>query len=226
MIETNDEDLAFFLSELGQPTTVIPASQTDIEKYRGKLPEQLLEYWKILGFSGFSDGLFWLTNPAEYQDILDRFLEDTLFEQQDVYYVIARNAWGELQLYGEKTGNSLEISPHLNWITTENGNENEIKSGNANQAIKDFIALQDPERLDIENNQGKPMFPATLKKHGALDANEVYGFAPFLFAGGEKKVSNIVKCDIFAHLNLIADMGEMEIIDMASLVSRAIKNNG
>ncbi|HFQ4801914.1 TPA: GAD-like domain-containing protein [Vibrio vulnificus] len=226
MIETNDEDLAFFLSELGQPTTVIPASQTDIEKYRGKLPEQLLEYWKILGFSGFSDGLFWLTNPAEYQDILDRFLEDTLFEQQDVYYVIARNAWGELQLYGEKTGNSLEISPHLNWITNENGNENEIKSGNANQAIKDFIALQDPERLDIENNQGKPMFPATLKKHGALNANEVYGFAPFLFAGGEKKVSNIVKCDIFAHLNLIADMGEMEIIDMASLVSRAIKNNG
>ncbi len=73
MIETNDEDLAFFLSELGQPTTVIPASQTDIEKYRSKLPEQLLEYWKILGFSGFADGLFWLTNPAEYQDILDRF---------------------------------------------------------------------------------------------------------------------------------------------------------
>ncbi|MBB1468933.1 glutamyl-tRNA amidotransferase, partial [Pseudoalteromonas sp. SG41-2] len=31
------------------------------------------------------------------------------------------------------------------------------------------------------------------------------------------------KCDIFAHLNLIADMGDMEIIDMASMVRGAIK---
>ncbi|WP_017788983.1 T6SS immunity protein Tdi1 domain-containing protein, partial [Vibrio vulnificus] len=140
--------------------------------------------------------------------------------------VIARNAWGGLKLYGEKSGHSLEISSYLNWMRTKKGSEHDIKVGNANQTIKDFIALQDPDRLDIKNNQGKRMFPATFKKHGALNANEVYGFAPFLFAGGEKKVSNIVKCDIFAHLNLIADMGEMEIIDMASLVSRAIKNNG
>ncbi|EIO3982278.1 DUF1851 domain-containing protein [Vibrio vulnificus] len=226
MIETNDEDLAFFLSEFGQPTTFVTASSAEIEKYRGKLPDQLLEYWHIIGFSGFADGLFWLTNPAEYQDILDRFLEDTPFEQQDIYYVIARNAWGELKLYGEKTGHSIEISPHLNWMRTKEGNEQDIRAGRENTVISKFLVIQDLEFLDIDNNQGKPMFPAALKKHGALNSDEIYGFAPFLFAGGEKKVSNIVKCDIFAHLNLIADMGEMEIIDMASLVSRAIKNNG
>ncbi|EGQ9938218.1 GAD-like domain-containing protein [Vibrio vulnificus] len=226
MIETNDEDLAFFLSEFGQPTTFVTASSAEIEKYRGKLPDQLLEYWHIIGFSGFADGLFWLTNPAEYQDILDRFLEDTPFEQQDIYYVIARNAWGELKLYGEKTGHSIEISPHLNWMRTKEGNEQDIRAGRENTVISKFLVIQDLEFLDIDNNQGKPMFPAALKKHGALNSDEIYGFAPFLFAGGEKKVSNIVKCDIFSHLNLIADMGEMEIIDMASLVSRAIKNNG
>ena len=59
MIETNDDDLAFFLSEFGQPTTIVPATTADIEAYRGKLPDQLLEYWQILGFSGFADGLFW-----------------------------------------------------------------------------------------------------------------------------------------------------------------------
>ncbi|MBR8844105.1 GAD-like domain-containing protein [Pseudoalteromonas sp. JC3] len=225
MIETNDDDLAFFLSEFGQPTTIVPATTADIEAYRGKLPDQLLEYWQILGFSGFADGLFWLTNPADYQDILDRFLEDTPFEQGDIYYVIARNAWGELQIYGEKTGESLEISPHLNWITTSEGSEQDIAAGKANQTAKDFIALQEPEQLDIKDNQGKPLFPATLKKQGPLNADEVYGFAPFLFMGGEKKVKNIEKCDIFAHLNLIADMGDMEIIDMASMVRGAIKQH-
>ncbi|WJE11134.1 GAD-like domain-containing protein [Pseudoalteromonas sp. JC3] len=225
MIETNDDDLAFFLSEFGQPTTIVPATTADIEAYRGKLPDQLLEYWQILGFSGFADGLFWLTNPADYQDILDRFLEDTPFEQHDIYYVIARNAWGKLQVYGEKTGVSLEISPHLNWMTTSVGSEQDIAAGKANQTAKDFIALQDPERLDIKDNQRKPLFPATLKKQGPLNADEVYGFAPFLFMGGEKKVKNIEKCDIFAYLNLIADMGDMEIIDMASMVRGAIKQH-
>ncbi len=223
MIETNDDDLAFFLSELGQPTTIIPVNKSDVETYRGKLPEQLLEYWEIVGFSGFVDGLFWLTNPAEYQDILDRFLEDTPFEERDVYYVIARNAWGNLKVYGEQTGHSLEISPYVNWMRTKEGDRKEIQSGNASTAIKDFFALQDPKHLDIDNNQNKPMFPATLKKHGALNSDEMYGFTPFLFAGGEKKVSNIQKCDIIAHLNLIADMGDMEIIDMASMVGDVIK---
>ncbi|MBB1437008.1 DUF1851 domain-containing protein, partial [Pseudoalteromonas sp. SG43-6] len=185
--------------------------------------DQLLEYWQILGFSGFADGLFWLTNPADYQDILDRFLEDTPFEQDDIYYVIARNAWGNLKLYGEKTGHSVEISPYLNWMRTKKGNQQDIEAGKANQTAKNFIALQDPERLDIKNNQKKPLFPAALKKYGPLNANEVYGFAPFLFMGGEKKIKNIEKCNIFAHLNLIADMGDMEIIDMASMVRGAIK---
>ena len=223
MIESNDEYLDLFLSEFGQPTTTVPATIADIEAYRGKLPDQLLEYWQILGFSGFADGLFWLTNPADYQDILDRFLEDTPFEQDDIYYVIARNAWGNLKLYGEKTGHSVEISPYLNWMRTKKGNQQDIEAGKANQTAKDFIALQDPERLDIKNNQKKPLFPAALKKHGPLNADEVYGFAPFLFMGGEKKIKNIEKCDIFAHLNLIADMGDMEIIDMASMVRGAIK---
>ncbi|MGR3983526.1 GAD-like domain-containing protein [Pseudoalteromonas sp. 1181_04] len=223
MIETNDDALDYFLSKFRQPTTTVPATTADIEAYRGKLPDQLLEYWQILGFSGFADGLFWLTNPADYQDILDRFLEDTPFEHDDIYYVIARNAWGNLKLYGEKTGHSVEISPYLNWMRTKQGNEQDIKAGKTERTIKNFIAFQEVEDLDIENNQKKPLFPAALKKHGPLNADEVYGFAPFLFMGGEKKIKNIEKCDIFAHLNLIADMGDMEIIDMASMVRGAIK---
>ncbi|HAS6186055.1 TPA: DUF1851 domain-containing protein [Vibrio vulnificus] len=226
MIETNDEYLEYFFEFMGKPTTLIPANQPDIEKYRGRLPDQLLEYWQLLGFSGFADGLFWLTNPAEYQDILDRLLEDTLFEQQDIYYVIARNAWGELQLFGEKTGRVLSISAHLNWIIIREGDEKALLEKKSKLTMQKFLVNQEPDRLDIKNIQGKPMFPAALKKHGPLAPDEVYGFAPFLFAGGEKKISNIEKCNIFNHLNLIADMGEMEIIDMASLVSRAIENNG
>ena len=222
--DKNDKYLTHFFSKLGEPTTFTPATTKAIDKYRDKLPNQLLEYWNILGFSGFSNGLFWLTNPAEYEQILDRFLEDTPFEDVDIFHVIARNAWGELQVYGEKTGRSIEISPHLNSIRTKKGNENDILAGNEKEVIEMFFAFQKPRFLDTKDEQGKPMFKNALSAHGALNSDEVYGFTPLLFAGGEKKVSNIQKSNIFAHLNLIADMGDMEIIDMASMVDSALNH--
>jgi len=223
MTINNDEYLDCFLDEFGMATDFIAATSAQIEAYRGILPEQLLTYWQELGFSGFANGIFWLTNPADYQDILDRFLDETIFEEDDIYHVIARDAWGRLYLWGQKTGESLQIVTYLNWLKTKAGDEQDIKDNNAGLAIQKFLAFQEIDDLDLENSQGKGVFTPALKKYGTLAANEVYGFSPFLFMGGDKKINNIDKCDIFTHLNLIADMGEMEIIDMASMVGNVIK---
>ena len=29
-----------------------------------------MTYWRQYGFCGFADGLFWITNPDDYEDIL------------------------------------------------------------------------------------------------------------------------------------------------------------
>lgn len=224
MIELEDEYLNCFFEYMGESTTHIIATEQEIESYRGKLPDQLLEYWNLLGFSGFADGLFWLTNPIDYQDILDRFLENTPFEELDIYHVIARNAWGDLQIFGEKTGRTISIFPNSNWIITKKGDEKELSQKKSKLAIQKFIFNQEPERLDIKNNKNEFMFEKALKKHKPLNSDEMYGFTPFLFSGGDKDIKKIQKCDIFAHLNLIADMGDMEIIDMASMVNDTINN--
>ncbi|WP_299010231.1 hypothetical protein [uncultured Shewanella sp.] len=44
--------------------------------------------------------------------------------------------------------------------------------------------------------------------------------------GGQKKLANIQKMDLITHLNLIADMGDMEVIDMAALVGQTMKEHG
>ncbi|NUG82537.1 GAD-like protein, partial [Acinetobacter bereziniae] len=49
----------FYLDEgFGPPIYSEVVSDDIINKYRGKLPNQLLKYWKAFGFSGWGNGLF------------------------------------------------------------------------------------------------------------------------------------------------------------------------
>ena len=52
-----DECFEVFIDEFGEAThrDAVPASS--IEKWRGKLPDQLLTYWKEEGWCGYANGL-------------------------------------------------------------------------------------------------------------------------------------------------------------------------
>ncbi|QXX08952.1 DUF1851 domain-containing protein [Vibrio neptunius] len=219
----HDEDFEMFLEEFGDPTTYVQAIDQHIEAYRGILPDQLLKYWQMVGFSGFKDGLFWITNPAEFEDVLESFLKDTEFADYDNYHVIARNAYGELYLWGINTGHSLTIKPSLNWIKTSIGDENEIQSGRANAAIQSFFGIKEPKDVDIISNS-IPLFPSVLKTYGPVGKDEVMVFTPYLFMGGKKSVDAMAKENLQVFLHIMADLGGAEVIDMAAMVSNVIKH--
>lgn len=220
-----DEDFEMFLDEFGLPTESIQATEKQVEAYRGILPDQLLEYWKAVGFSGFQNGLFWITNPADFDDVLDSFLDETDFAAYDNYHVIARNVYGGLYLWGERTGYSLEIMPHLNWIVTVKGDEARISKGEANISMQRFFGFREPGNVDIEANS-KPYFPSVVKKHGPVNQDEVMVFTPYLFMGGEKSADKMSKENLHSFLQIIADLGGAEVIDMASMVSNTVKHFG
>ena len=60
------------------------------ERYRGKLPNLLLDYWAEHGWCGYGDGIFWLVNPQEYEGVVSSWIEGTTFEERDTYHLIAR----------------------------------------------------------------------------------------------------------------------------------------
>ena len=219
-----DEYFEYFLQKFGEPAESIQATKQQIEAYRGILPEQLLFYWEQVGFSGFQNGLFWITNPSEFEDIVDAYLDGTEFQDYDNYHVIARGAYGQLYLWGERTGYSLEITPHLNWIETVGGDEEKIAQGEADIAMQSFFGFQEVSDLDIENNS-KPLFPSILKKHGALTKDEVFVFTPYLFMGGKKSVDKVTKENIHVFLKVMVELGGAEIIDMASMVKNVVKHH-
>jgi hypothetical protein len=221
-----DENITEFLREFGQPTSQRFPTTSEVEQYRGVLPERLLEYWQEIGFSGYMDGLFWIVNPADYDDVLERFLEPTDFPEHDTYHVIARDAWGDLYLWGERTGDSLAITPRFNWMRTKQGDAKDIAKGEANKCIELFFAFQEAIDKETQDEDDKPMFEPAVKAHGVLAENELFAFNPFLFMGGNGALEDISKENIFVHLNLIADMGDMEVIDMASMISSTLKQHG
>ena len=65
-----DEDFAGFLEHFGPPIQPRAVPPSSIERYRGKLPDQLLNDWSEQGWCGYADGLFWIVNPRECKAVM------------------------------------------------------------------------------------------------------------------------------------------------------------
>ena len=87
-----DENFEYFLEKMGPCIEKRVAPPSSIERYRGKLPNQLLAYWEEHGWAGYADGLFWTVNPQEYEAVVEAWIGNTAFMAEDVFHIIARGA--------------------------------------------------------------------------------------------------------------------------------------
>ena len=112
-----DEDFDFFIEDIGKPKECVACDEKIIAAYEHKLPEQLFKYWRELGWCAYGDGLIWMVNPAEYEEVLQNWIEGTVFEDRDDLSVVARTAFGELYIWSKGKGSVLVTNPHLNTLT-------------------------------------------------------------------------------------------------------------
>jgi len=205
-----DKLFSFFISKFGAATSQVTVPDESLAKFRGVLPEQLLDYWKSEGWCGYRDGLFWTVNPDDYADVLDMWLEDTPFEEIDSYHVIARTSFGKLFAWGEKTGPSLTVSCPIHSLIAL---EKDLKKplANPNHEISMFFAGTTPGECDLKDEDKKPMFERTLAKLGPLQAEEMYGFEPALVAGGRMDVDHLRKVNADIHLTILRQLAPPRI---------------
>ncbi len=201
-----DEDFQVFIDEFGEATSRVNVPQESIEKWRGKLPEQLLTYWQQEGWCSYAGGLFWTVDPTDYEDIVDEWLEDTPFEQLDSFHVIARSAFGKLYLIGESIGCSTKISCVISSIYAL---PKELKRKNERDLtlnVQSFFCFRGKADCDIKDEAGKPLFERALKKLGPLAIDEMYGFEPAIVLGGKMLLDNLVKVKIDQHLTILRQL--------------------
>jgi len=111
-----DKEFDYFLKKFGEEKECIACDEEVISAYEHKLPEQLFKYWRELGWCAYGDGLIWMVNPTEYEEILENWVSGTVFEDRDDLSVISRTAFGELEVWAKGKGKILEINAHLNTI--------------------------------------------------------------------------------------------------------------
>ncbi|AZG86987.1 DUF1851 domain-containing protein [Pseudomonas syringae pv. pisi str. PP1] len=197
-----DESFEIFVEAMGEPVKVRSALESVIEKYKGVLPDVLLDYWRSEGWCGYADGLFWTVNPDDYKHLLDMWLSGTKFSSIDNYHVIARSAFGDLYAWGEKYGRKIVVSCPGNYIVSL-ADEADVPCDDPDQAIQSFFAMSDPEDYDMEDSDGMPLFERAVQKLGRLSDDEMYGFQPALVLGGSATLQNLVKLDLEVHLTIL-----------------------
>ena len=197
-----DKVFARFIEKFGGPTDRLEAPPSSIERYVGKLPNLLLEYWAEHGWSGYGDGIFWIVNPQEYEGVVASWLEGTRLETLDNYHLIARSAFGDLYLWGEKTGASLDITSHLSRYTTHTS----IYTGDQmDKGFQSFLLS-----VGVDSNDYGDLFKPAKKKLGTLRHDEMYGFVPALTFGGPDTLDHLQKVKAVEHLTLLSQITELQ----------------
>lgn len=215
-----DQYFDFFISNVGEATSRIEVPEASIQKWRGKLPDQLLTYWREEGWCGYADGLFWTVNPDEYQDLVDFWLRGTFFPDLDSYHAIARTAFGEIYLFGEETGTSVNLSCFGNYAISLKNERKKKSPVDLAWNVKSFFSSKDLESCDIHDEDDEPLFQRALQKLGPLDSREVYGFEPALVAGGAWRLENLAKLDLQIHLTILRQLAPLDLSNCGFDASR------
>jgi hypothetical protein len=217
-----DGRFEWFLEQFGNPQNAKSVPKEIIEKYANILPSRLLEYWSEYGFCSFKDGLFWLVNPDDYQDSMIGWLKGTGIMELDSFHVIARTGFGSMLLWGKKTGQSWTIDINDGELFHEKGDEKRISEGKQNESLQGFFAVFSPESADLKDvDTNKPIFEQAVKKFGPLEEDEMFTFEPALFLGGEQTLKTVSKVNFFIQSDILASMGQREIMDIKGLTTKA-----
>jgi hypothetical protein len=214
-----DKYIDSFLEEFEEPQSQRFPDKAYIESFNGKLPETLLLFWEQFGFCSFLDGLFWVVDPADYNNLVKEWLERAgINNQEDNLYVIARSGYGDLYVWNEKQGRSYEINSMNAWIIKPN-TDSTIDLG---KQAGLFFATKSPYSVDIEDvDTDEEMFGAAVEKFGKLKSDEIFGFVPTLVTGGDMTFENLQKVNLQIHLDLILQFTEPKVITIDDLTRMA-----
>jgi hypothetical protein len=194
-----------FLKSFGPAFDRREVPSSSIDRFRGKLPEQLLAYWQEHGWCGYADGLLWTVDPEEYEPVVQAWIGKTRFMQEETFHIIARSAFGKLYFWGEQSGGDK-----LNIIAPDSFALSRacLPAKDLDHAARVFFGAKSRDAADYEADEG-PLFAPALATLGRLAHDEMYGFVPALALGGAPALQNLQKVDAVAHLILLAQFAPL-----------------
>lgn len=167
-----------------------------INKYKGRLPDELLNIWNIMGYGIYENGFIQLVNPDDYDFVfkyIDKLLEPSI--------VFAITAMGDLLIW---EGNK-------NWTIAPNEG-NRVKQIDVRKCKSrvigeiDFvfdILLGDDYGISGKNFFDSKPYLDIKDKLPTLEYGQCYGYVPALALGGRVSNKNLQVVDAKTYIDII-----------------------
>lgn len=154
-----------------------------LEKYKEKVPKEVVEVWQEYGFGTFLEGYLKVVNPEDFKDILKQGSQR--FQNGIVLFA---TAMGDLIIWSDNYVRILNFRYGIN---------DTIMSG------FDFF-FDDLEDTDFREEELKwSPYQQAIKMLGTPEFDECFGYVPILGVGGSEKVENLEKVKLTEHLLII-----------------------
>jgi len=208
-----DENFEAFLKEFKPMPNAKAFPESVLKKYEGKVPNQLVGYWRKMGLCGFNEGSFWFTNPDDYTELLEILLEGKTAFRPKECLVFARSAFGHLHIWCERIGTLVISVPELELYFAPPGPL--MKEGKRELVIGAHLLVLKPynhSSIDVMDEREESLLKPAQSTLGALAADECYGFFPALPFGGRKRLENLQKVKLHEHLIMVAQIDSLRIM--------------
>lgn len=208
-----------FRETWGPPMYSVPVGEDRFERFGGVVPDLLLEFWREFGFSGFGDGLLWICDPVAWQPAVDAWTRDLNLDfGSDQWLAVSRTAFGEMELWGKRTGMSLTITPYSGWVQAKDRSDRMDSPRRRDIQVYAALAGPDKESLDVYGDDDQPLFDAVLARVGPVGPDTMYGFVPVPALGGSLRADRVEIFDAEVHMQLLSDLTPRRLLDDVSWV--------
>ena len=157
------------------------------QAFQGALPDQLIAHWREAGWCSYGNGLLWLTDPRQFEGILEDWIE----VREPKPLVFLRTAFGHLYFWQNDTAYSLD--PHGGSVTEVTKRIHRI-----------FTLACDPEIA--KKIIRVPLYQEAVARLGPPTRDECYAFEPALALGGPGTADTIRRVAIREHLGILAQL--------------------
>ena len=216
---------AEIIEQFGEPTHAVTISIEEAARYRGRLPNALIDFWQKHGRGSYLNGTFTICNPDDFQQISRTiFQRDVEFASTEIS-IIGHNLYGSLSCFVSSTddvkGKELIYVNFSNMTVLNPDRWREIDGSRSSRppSSTDFgvgiqlhigITSEDP----FVSEDGEDLGIVARRVIGPLGPGEIYGFFPALALGGEARVENMRRVGVLEHLTFLSQLGPFTLQDL------------
>jgi hypothetical protein len=200
----------YSLKKFGAPKTYDKPEQEELQKWSGHVLEPLIDFWRSYGWTSFINGQLWLPNPHDFDPLIEALFESDDEIDYHKCHLVAYSAFGDLYIWSEDF-RVIRISLPQGWLYCRGITEAEFEGDL--QKLANFPLFGNVKTgYDSVDENGKPLYKRAVKKYGALEPGECFGYVPALAMGGSGNLDEIQRVKALEYFIFVSQLQPLTLM--------------